>query len=559
MVHPLLHPRRLNELPDYLKSAASRALQGTTMARRSALISIYDYIEKNKEDPLAPVAFLPVFYFILEPPCTLPDDVRIDDNTSENVAKAVFFPAEVLKSIDILGKSNLIPRDVLPDLWPRIWKGILFQYRYFQRGRGDCTPVWAHLLSIIRHVAFLPHLLSPEPYVRSTPGIRHFIMELWPRCLVRKKLDDWSDHLGFLLVNIVEPDQESQFHEIVEGVGGTYLDLASAIIKHVDLFTIAVRSGSVSPTMLHVLTFTHKILTSPADHILLSHGLVKSILDLINSLHASRLSPTSSDALMACLMVLERILLNPPGHVWAVDALDSGILTTIGSITLNGEVVEMCRELCLQFLIKYLPACLAYGSVARHAARALEKIDYIDTLKISTIWSRFYDLATPPFRDLNGPGVLRVRAGRAGVRARKRKFKRLHHFLHDAEALDSHLQHPAENLTYMSDANISVAPVRKLTALLRDQEGYPSEAAQWEYHVTRMAQSAGRVRLHVARVGTESTVRYIVLPLRASSAAVTEGLAALGKEASGMLKGEYDSELEARLKLLVDEPLTEFP
>jgi hypothetical protein len=123
-------------------------------------LSIYDYIENNQEDALAP-RIPSHLLFHPRTPCSLPADLPIDDNTNNNVSNAIFLPAEVLKLIDLLSKGDLIPRDALPDLWP-LSRSLARQAR-ITAYRINGLVVNEYLVKI-RHFPYTQSRVSPTPY-----------------------------------------------------------------------------------------------------------------------------------------------------------------------------------------------------------------------------------------------------------------------------------------------------------------------------------------------------------------------------------------------------------
>ncbi|KAJ7083281.1 hypothetical protein C8R43DRAFT_965398 [Mycena crocata] len=504
-----------------------------------------------------PASFLLVYYKLL-------GKYQHPPTSATALGKRISFaasPLPVLGALDIMLQHSLIPDDVVPDLWPRMWNCMTMQIPYLSElGVEDLD------LGLDGKSA------NPTPIIDSTPGIRAHITRLWAYFLHHKDLwrsshgpsadVDLSRILSFFFEDPIRTD-------IIDAAGGTYLDLASLVIKHVNMATYTVSRTGAHKAHLHFIDFLQGRLVGSFDMV---HAL--EALDFITHLKKLSLAlwpitdpDLASQLLEGFLPLINKQLAIYPGPR---DGIDARLLVLLARCAIAGVGHE--ENAITNILGGILPGTLSFYGVLSRVEKALGRIDELrltSGLRHSAIWGycAAQSLLKPTYYNAPGAAACRIVplcvSRRIGKResiainlqtlaldwylefphlpARERAFLRylVHHdyLAHKHQIFEqcadfyTHYGRDEPMYTkfnYVDGAlAIEVLPVSALLSALKKED-----LPRGRHEIARLARSAGTMHLHVAVVANAGWGRYICCPMRTLDATVSLTLKALGGKRS---------------------------
>ncbi|KAJ7181423.1 hypothetical protein C8R43DRAFT_1170304 [Mycena crocata] len=245
-LHPTFHLDRLFQLPVSLRRiaqlAATGSLEHVQLLRRLAKTSSVEQA----------LLFLPAFYANLTPDA-IPRPLDVDmDFPSPKVA------SEVLCAFVSLGALEAYPR-LLPELyrvlWPRIWSWMEFLHIHHHSNSAGQIENCAHFMNTICRVRSDVCLAEQ---IDTTPGVWSMLAQLWILCVDHDLFG--RGHYGATVVGSLIRDAASapRLNEMVEALGGTQIDLATLVVKHIRLLTRESRSSADVLNLTSVVFFVSK-------------------------------------------------------------------------------------------------------------------------------------------------------------------------------------------------------------------------------------------------------------------------------------------------------------
>ncbi|KAJ6534109.1 hypothetical protein B0H19DRAFT_1271854 [Mycena capillaripes] len=361
-MHPSLELRNVSRLPPRLRDQAIGALPkaGHSLANLAILGNV---ISKDL-DPHHGRLLLPVFFFVLHNfKVPTPDGVEAYMNTTEprlNVRVAwVFVAFQGLIRVQTFGFAE---PEAFPDLWKRIWPWIEFFHGYWES--LPCLPELEppHVM----YGLFTGMILKlrkdrrTDEIVDATPGVRTVLCRAWMH-IIEAGNSSPRQHLNnistFLRLNL-EPSKPENFAELLEGVGDTFFDLASTIVKHLKLVVPAPNSP-VSTTTYDSAPRSEACFP-PAMR---SSGMVAAVTTLLRAVSQSDVEPgvDSNHLMWNCFDVIGPLLAGPTGRTQIVEAFKAGLLPAILSAGMRND---MKLDEHLVFLLRsLLPGFMVYRSI----------------------------------------------------------------------------------------------------------------------------------------------------------------------------------------------------
>ncbi|KAJ7484860.1 hypothetical protein B0H11DRAFT_1163161 [Mycena galericulata] len=304
-------------------------------------------------------------------------------------------------------QRNLVVAAAMEDLWPRLWFWIQFQDRYaglhpreslsgaLTMDYGEPTATNSTHLATLRICTLVgsgSHGENiPNSAVAATPGVALFVMRLWVRWLHDEHVRETSKGCMALLLHYFIHAAGPNFTQILEVVGGTILDFASLLIKHINIIISDLRlGGHPELDISEFCLFLHDVTASQYSADLAMVGLTKP---LVRS--ALSLWPIHKDIVLRLLVSLHNILWAAPLYPWVAEALDAGLLTVLSRWGIDGGYEnEYTHDFLRNILRVILPCQLVYYSILRR----VEKVDHVSLIPllqhegIRRDWQRLWDL-----------------------------------------------------------------------------------------------------------------------------------------------------------------------
>lgn len=284
---------------------------------------------------------LPIFYLHLDP-STIPDPGRLDEIITAGTPLPSIDGAVIsLNALSDLVEMSVVPVDASPDLWPRVWKWMHFLHSYWEYLPGFHAS--DEVKGCLKNSSIVL-LLSQHPAtalaISATPGIRRILATSWAAILHDVSLASQEaaklELTRLLALLSRDIDDLSNLDEVVDGVGGSYNDLAAVIIEHIS-------QGVAAPTSETVVTYLGAVITvleardDPLNAALMAKGIVLSLLLAIDTLQKTT-SNLALPIVQLCFILLSAYLKSPAGYRWITQALEAGLLQNIVDLSL--EVVQ---------------------------------------------------------------------------------------------------------------------------------------------------------------------------------------------------------------------------
>ncbi|KAJ7661301.1 hypothetical protein DFH06DRAFT_1325616 [Mycena polygramma] len=193
--------------------------------------------------PAEAALFLPALFVNVDS-ARIPDRNTLDALVSSSShIPSVYLGVESIHAITRLALIRVLPANAFQDLWPHIWSWLDFIHTYW-----DYLPMLGDRASqrkaAVRHAIIICALDKDKETsvtIRSTPGVRRLLAAAWKEKIsgeLRFSRDSLRFNgpfhaIGGLLAIVADGnDKESNFDEILEGVGGNITDLASTMVQH---------------------------------------------------------------------------------------------------------------------------------------------------------------------------------------------------------------------------------------------------------------------------------------------------------------------------------------
>ncbi|KAJ7649424.1 hypothetical protein DFH06DRAFT_1208212 [Mycena polygramma] len=474
-----------------------------------------------------------------------------------------------LRGISSLGVLRSIPKAALVDLWHRVWPWIEFLDQY-----GDNLPGLDGLPATDRYALYMALFRIFRGDVRAnklmdwTSGSHLVTGRAW-RYLIHTEEHEGFGDVSYVLAMWFKHEKWDPvaFEELVIGTGGTRMALASLVVAHLQRLVPHPDSVLTEQTLPHLVGILFLIGDCDGEWDLPCSSLEVAEIEL-----KAIFSALVDD--LACF----------PRHRWITESLRAGLLPLLFSY---GSARQLRRGRgSLRYILKgILPPSTVYHSVLTELQISLVEVRNRDAAAafedpvILEHWVHFLELAEQrlQFMDLHSAsfmpsmracddlecakigekrkfkrcsgcslayycsqtcqtndwrrGAHRERCRRvsrdSSVSARDRSFLRalLHHdyAMRQEEITLDHLllmkEHPGAALYTLFD--YTDGSCKSETGLHNDLD------AEWDTDVVRVADSGGRMQVHLLRVLDDATCRTLSFPLRSASAGIVQGLMAI--------------------------------
>lgn len=321
---------------------------------------IYQHVSREMLDANAPpsVLFLPVFYAALGPP---PAD-------ASSISARTFW---ALKGMNEVLWNSAIPCPFLADCWPRVWRWIILHHRAIApTPDGLENDIIALNLSILRRAAFLDELLDVlNPIVDQTPGVRVILTEMWVHFVHDKRLRDLqnpAEDMENLLCKFMQVTTPANLETVVEGTGGTLLDLGLLVVTHLE----AIISDNYVDVPLNTISFILRVVTSNQGIVLktsVTQGLVRKLVEVLEMLENQRrgFDILTSPEFEQCCVVLVMAIAADPGLPWVIEGLKAGLILRLANVARRDIPEDHALIPILRQMFAILAAYLNHHSVLR--------------------------------------------------------------------------------------------------------------------------------------------------------------------------------------------------
>ncbi|KAJ7114675.1 hypothetical protein C8R43DRAFT_1039188 [Mycena crocata] len=314
---------------------------------------------------------LPVYFALLDSSHLhedewLPDRIRIGQT--------------VFHSLSAIMRHMLVPMDSLEDLWPRLWIWLQFLDRHPDAVSDEddddleIRPTGTalarlNLLSFVSHLGGLPNI---HPLISMTRGVLLLVSRLWVRWIHEERIRKRSGLCMMILLQQFIRVRHPHFDEVIDGVGGTHLDLGALVLKHIDIMVSQIHSGTLSQDEVKDFRIVLGELANPKyREAFVVQGIVASILKLVIALW-----PVHPDCTPYFIHILGKYMQCYPVFPWVVEALDAGLLGLFARWAMQGSFSEAYDHYSLRLIFcRLLPSQMIYYSVVRR----VEKVGH-DTL-----------------------------------------------------------------------------------------------------------------------------------------------------------------------------------
>ncbi|KAJ7215365.1 hypothetical protein GGX14DRAFT_391802 [Mycena pura] len=386
-----------------LRTLAGAAAGGSVEHLHRILLKWEDLSERSSR------LLLPIFYSVLDTAdtITLPDQLESWD--AEDVQFAVDLRVDQtllsFQGLTHLFLDGLIHQVAVTDLWPRVWGWTEFldafceQLPICKQNRTEIYAIATALLcSMLQHY----HSEVLRLFI-ATPGIHGVIGRAWIR-LLSAKHDQGLCDISLLLLMLVDPEHVVNFPELVAGTGGSWTDIASAVVSHLKqafpntdtpITSVTLyRVGGVKSILSYAFTTNFSLRTT-----LLEKGLVKVLTIILLALSKANPLPPNLAVLydgfpqfaIVCVLISFRI---SRSHRWIAEALRAGFLRALFSSVRKcdtGTIDELST-----FLSKYLPGSTVYYSMLIQLHAALVEIQDLEPAScfktLVADWNQLIDL-----------------------------------------------------------------------------------------------------------------------------------------------------------------------
>ncbi|KAJ7729312.1 hypothetical protein B0H16DRAFT_228343 [Mycena metata] len=400
-LHPALDYRNINLLPRHLQKPAFRAIQDSEDATVEDLLGVPPSRRGTdwQSNHVPPASFLFVYFQILNKYRTPPTSVN-------NYERRISFAGgslPVFHALEVMAEHSLIPDEVLPSLWPNIWYCMALQLPYLTELDILNLPASKVQLSLLRRLVIKgDNPLPTAAVIGSTPGLRAHLTRLWAYILRNKT--GWSGSAGANISRLLPVFFDDPVHvDIIDAAGGTFLDLASLVIKHIHMMTAGVwASGAIKEYVYFVEFLSEDLAQLPQ----MLHALDSlDFLAALKKFMAAVWERTSPEAAyltkrlsQRCLPLTYRYLAIFPGPR---EAIDGRLLVFMARCAIAG--IGYDDHSLTNILRGILPGTLSFYSVLWRVEKALKQMEQLQLIsrlfdpgpvvKIRPLWLAFQHLA----------------------------------------------------------------------------------------------------------------------------------------------------------------------
>ncbi|KAJ7610753.1 hypothetical protein DFH06DRAFT_1245825 [Mycena polygramma] len=603
-LHPSLRASTLSQLPPDLRTLAVSA---SRITRDSDVhTKIYEQITQEAlgRNSVPSVLFLPAFYAILEPD----PDRLISTLLAHDEEGGLFAAYYAMKGVDRLLQYRSVAPEAVAQLWPRLWKWMqFFHSRMYTLPTGAENEIVKMHLAILRHVAFTDaDCKIVNPMLDQLPGARVMITEIWVHFVedeTLRHLDYPSQNMDLLLFHFMDADTPDKWAAVVEGSGGTLVDLASLIVKHLEAILSDVCAEPYMDWSFKTLMFLARLVGT--DVALLrtvrSLGLIRLLVTLVKELlkdaPEAEIPDTPAYEHLFSLLALAMKIDNRGVR----DALRAGLLPVIADllscdvVAIKNPLLDICADIS-QYLCYYsvlrlvaknwnyfqhhagspsanrsLGQCWRnFAALARLRLLCKDEFDKkdpssfkfcdnmqcqkmsarTDFLRCAACMSRYYcspDCQRADWRSLHRDACQHCE--HQGGESLSKKDKAFLRFLVHQDYIRNRQHVVSQRAAFMLQSrapfytfyDYRCNPVRIAVEAADNRHTWPTQAkkAQWMDRVHRMAVSQGKFLLDVAVIPGSKGADLWVFPFRTNSSRIHMGLRGLARISAETPRDEY--------------------
>ncbi|KAF7320602.1 MYND-type domain-containing protein [Mycena chlorophos] len=243
-MHPCLDLALLENLPEPYKARTKAAL-----ASNGSMQRIRDIATGMSHMPKSRLPFLaPAFFTLLDPA------LQSSDRQLPHWQRVEGMPF-LLLSLACLIDNGCLPLESFDDIWPRVWSWIQFLHSLCSSESPPPPPPLSEGLSVSHFYTRAAQCITSfrrktvyqvkyERLITCTPGIYTFVGAAWTILLRPERFSDEGLSAISLLFSLdilnltedkLDPRRDAKMQDLVAGVGGTWEELASTVLKHVNL------------------------------------------------------------------------------------------------------------------------------------------------------------------------------------------------------------------------------------------------------------------------------------------------------------------------------------
>ncbi|KAJ7183900.1 hypothetical protein C8R46DRAFT_1309160 [Mycena filopes] len=420
-----------------MQSVARAAANGSSHDLESLCAALVDL-----SDPQAALT-LPALFSNVDS-ARIPTSDELDNRLSQGVSTPEIDCAfQALIGFGTLAGPKRLPLDAAADLWPELWKWLDFFHTHWDylpvTTRMDRRMICMHHVPIILALAKAPNML---PIIRATPRVRSLLAAAWKATIEDDNLFATTpagvlDIVSEILSLLVSEDlPESEFEEVVDGVGGAVYDLAYTISLHCSR---AASCGDLKITPRFLWSCFGFLQPGCSGSAQLQSALVPTgfLAPLINALNAMFLATPTSGIVNLCFRILVSMLESPAAIASAIEAGLLRVTVTIAASisTADRNASTKVSTLVTQLLQSLLPRSLFHYTVlvrlrkCIHNCLAFATSSKIESSAFSKEWKDFSALIEKRLSFLGSwearvhPSLVACANVKCGKIAAKRKFR----------------------------------------------------------------------------------------------------------------------------------------
>ncbi|KAJ7149287.1 hypothetical protein C8R43DRAFT_505996 [Mycena crocata] len=378
MVHQSLKVGNILRLNRDLRVLASGAVNGSI----PDLAKLYRILPELESQAFL---VLPVFYAHLDP-MSIPPTGTLDTTEANSIVPPSIDSALIsLNALNILVQRGYVPKDAYLDLWPRSWLWIEWIHTFWSYIPGLRT---SSEITICVNNALLVWELGSHPQttclVRSTPGVRNLIARAWVELVHDDAFStqpstvlELSRLLRFLSTDIESP---ANLEEVIDGVGGSHLYLASTLMKHISRAVPALSfvaspvadppAASLGTAVEFMIGTSHR----PLHYALLDQGIVTLLVSVLRAftVHGPLTNPPRRRIAHLGFYLLTRYM--QAGSIRVAEALKAGLLPCTVSLAEDAVGETDVTRGSIQWSLKTVTCRILPGNLVSYAVVRQMKI-----------------------------------------------------------------------------------------------------------------------------------------------------------------------------------------
>ncbi|KAJ6498229.1 hypothetical protein DFH09DRAFT_1376205 [Mycena vulgaris] len=388
-MHASLRLNNVSKLPDPLQALAMAAASGSL----NDLQALHRLIPDSPQSQLR--LFIPSFYANLSPG-QLPDPHEA--NLEDRISRATV----ALEGLSALHEHLIsrASREVWSAVCDFVQ--FLDEYDHHHPDAAAASRGPTYLLFITTMFS-LSNDAETADLINTTPRVRVFFTKGWAAALEGGKISDQlSGDICHFLLQRLQLGGPNIMAEVIEGAGGSLDHLAPIIVKHIRHF-VPHRDYRMSNEDGFGVLAVFKLLENagirekPLNEALAAHGMVGCITTVLCALCGSPPIIITEQMIPLSFTVLVTSMAKFPSFPCVKEALDAGLLR--GIVLSASRHMPILRIPLLHLLRDILPASLTYHSVLCSLSAALDEANLhtspaFRTSPSFTVWTDFVALAS---------------------------------------------------------------------------------------------------------------------------------------------------------------------